>query len=66
MQVSWKFSTNDIPLAKPIQNIETYQYEEINLLFLIIKKSLIETRAYKGKVSINSIENELHYWREIK
>ena len=31
----------------------------LNLLFLIIKKTLIETRTYKRKVSFNSIENEL-------
>ena len=31
----------------------------LNLLFLIIKKDLIETRTYKRKVSFNSIENEI-------
>ena len=31
----------------------------LNLVFLIIKKRLIEARTYKRKVSINSIENEI-------
>ena len=31
----------------------------LNLVFLIIKKRLIEAKTYKRKVSINSIENEI-------
>ena len=31
----------------------------LNLVFLIIKKRLIEARTYKRKMSINSIENEI-------
>ena len=31
----------------------------LNLVFLIIKKRLIEARTYRRKVSINSIENEI-------